>query len=621
MGSTVRLLLLTLLCFTTLWAAEGPTQEEIRESAAKAVALLQASCRKVAGMQTCFSCHHSGLPAIALQRARKRGIPVDEEAAREVALKAFASPDTENLVSLDLAIQGPLLIDPGAGGTGLTLMAGGAAGLKRSLVTAVHAARAADWQLEDGSWTTVDARPPSSHSLFTNTAVAARAIDLYLPKQLEAEKRLVLQRARGWLEKTRPRTTEDFTFRLFGLGWTGADSDKLREAAEQLLALQQDDGGWAQIRSRSTDAYATAEALVALRRAGHIPIDNPEWQRGLKYLVDHQEPDGSWLVETRQVSPAPISPPYFETGYPHGKHQFISATTASWAIMAFSHALPLVSAPAQPLPLPELNATGVEPWAETALFGTAEELRKLLDDGLDANSATPEGTTLLMAASMDPDKIALLTERGTDVNAKAKTGFTALHAAATHRGSARAVAALLEAGAEVEPGRDVMFNASPLSLAAYVGDRESTALLRAAGGDIDRPFLLIGKILVTPTLSAVFNAHTELVRDLIRSGADPNETDPEGMSYLSWAVVGNRPELVETLLDLGANINQVDKFGYTPALYAATIDHGDTQVLELLIERGADLTVASKDNHAALSNARRFGYPEIVALLEAATKP
>lgn len=194
MHSTAHRLLLTLFCATNLWG-QAPTQEEIRESAVKAVTLLQQSCRKVAGIQTCFSCHHSGLPSIALQRAREHGVPVDEVSAREVALKAFASPDTENLVSLDLAIQGPLLIDPGIG-TGLTLIAGGAAGLKPSLVTAVHAMRAANWQAEDGTWATVDARPPSSHSIFTNTAVAARAIDLYMPKQLEARKRLVVERAR-----------------------------------------------------------------------------------------------------------------------------------------------------------------------------------------------------------------------------------------------------------------------------------------------------------------------------------------------------------------------------------------------------------------------------------------
>ena len=86
-------------------------------------------------------------------------------------------------------------------------------------------------------------------------------------------------------ERSQPKTTEDSTFRLFGLKWTGADAGKLREAADQLLALLQADGGWAQIRSRSADVYATAEALVALHQAGGIRVDNPVWRRGVKYLM------------------------------------------------------------------------------------------------------------------------------------------------------------------------------------------------------------------------------------------------------------------------------------------------------------------------------------------------
>jgi ankyrin repeat protein len=103
-----------------------------------------------------------------------------------------------------------------------------------------------------------------------------------------------------------------------------------------------------------------------------------------------------------------------------------------------------------------------------------------------------------------------------------------------------------------------------------------------------------------------------------RGGFDPNELDDFGMFPLSWAVLENRLDLVQTLLDLGADVNSVDKFGYTPALYAATIDHGDTEILELLIEQGADLTVMSKEGHTAISNARKFNYPDVVRVLETA---
>lgn len=58
-------------------------------------------------------------------------------------------------------------------------------------------------------------------------------------------------------------------------------------------------------------------AFMAAVRAGSL---DSAYQRGVKYLLETQEPDGSWLVHKRAV---PINE-YFESGFPHGKFQFIS---------------------------------------------------------------------------------------------------------------------------------------------------------------------------------------------------------------------------------------------------------------------------------------------------------
>ena len=60
--------------------------------------------------------------------------------------------------------------------------------------------------------------------------------------------------------------------------------------------------------------------LVALHEAGDVRTGDPMYQRGVKYLLETQEPDGSWLVHKRAV---PLND-YFESGFPHGKFQFIS---------------------------------------------------------------------------------------------------------------------------------------------------------------------------------------------------------------------------------------------------------------------------------------------------------
>ena len=50
----------------------------------------------------------------------------------------------------------------------------------------------------------------------------------------------------------------------------------------------------------------------------------------MKYLLATQHADGSWYVRSR----APKFQPYFESGFPHGKDQFISAFATGWAAEA-----------------------------------------------------------------------------------------------------------------------------------------------------------------------------------------------------------------------------------------------------------------------------------------------
>ena len=88
----------------------------------------------------------------------------------------------------------------------------------------------------------------------------------------------------------------------------------------------------------STDAYATATALVALHEAGDLATTEAHYQKGLRYLLDKQLPDGSWLVTSRSK---PIQS-HYESGYPHGTNQFISISAAGWATTALTLALPPV---------------------------------------------------------------------------------------------------------------------------------------------------------------------------------------------------------------------------------------------------------------------------------------
>ena len=81
-----------------------------------------------------------------------------------------------------------------------------------------------------------------------------------------------------------------------------------------------------------SDAYATGEALYALNSAGKMPAADPVYAKGVKYLLNTQAADGSWHVKTRSI----WIQPYFESGFPYGHDQWISAAGTSWATMALS---------------------------------------------------------------------------------------------------------------------------------------------------------------------------------------------------------------------------------------------------------------------------------------------
>jgi squalene cyclase len=143
-----------------------------------------------------------------------------------------------------------------------------------------------------------------------------------------------VQRAAAWLARARPDSVEDHAFRLLGLTWTRASRSAIAKAATALMALQRADGGWSQLPTLASDAYATGQALTALVESGATKTTDRVYQNGVRFLLGTQLDDGSWYVRSRAV---PIQP-YFDSQFPHGTDQFISAAATNWATMALAHA-------------------------------------------------------------------------------------------------------------------------------------------------------------------------------------------------------------------------------------------------------------------------------------------
>jgi ankyrin repeat protein len=595
-------------------AGDAALPDRIRDAATRAITLFQASQKGWHSTQTCNSCHHQYQAALAFQSAREHGIPVDEKIAHADAVPTF------NYTELDRAVQYNWVIEP-AMDDAYRLVAADAAGIRPNLVTAIYARLLAARQDSDGSWSSFHQRPPSSYSFFTETALSLRAIQLYSYPSEKADAFVHVTRGRSWLASHQPRDTEARTYQLLGLWWAGADRSELKKLARALFAIQQPDGGWASLDGRESDAYSTSQVLVTLHDAGGVPISDPRWQRGIHYLLKKQAPDGSWHVVSRLHPPASVSPPYFETGYPYGHDQFLSALAADWAVMALARAL----GPGKRAELPELKEgepSLADPWAEAVLFGGVDQVKGLLDGGFDPNSATKAGTTALMMAAPNLAKMKLLMDRGANVNARAKTGYSALMVAAQYGESATpAMNLLLDHGAEVRVANGQqapMFHATPLFLAAYSGNTEILARLHEAGDALDEPMVLIGTSSATAIRGAVRLGNLAVARKLLDMGVPADEAEPSGVTLLDRAVLGNQVEIAQLLIARGANVNRADKIGFTPLLYAASIDFGDSGMIDLLLKAGAHADARTKDGLTALDLARNYQHTHLIASLEAA---
>jgi len=298
----------------------------------KSVALLQECGPKFYTQSGCIACHQQSVTSLAVAAARQHGLAVDEKTAREQVHVTVLFGKTFRERFMERGDQ-PMSSPPSVGYITLGLAA---ENYPPDETTDALLVEMAGRQQTDGSWMAFSHRPPLEYSRIASTALAIRAMQLYGPPGLKAQFGERSQRARQWLMANEAATNHDQAFRLLGLNWAGADKKQIEAQSDALLKSQRADGGWSQHPSMDSDAFATGLTLYALHVGGNLPSSQEACQRGVEYLLRTQLADGSWHVKTRSF---PFQT-YFESGFPHGHDQWISASATGFAAVALINALP-----------------------------------------------------------------------------------------------------------------------------------------------------------------------------------------------------------------------------------------------------------------------------------------
>lgn len=270
---------------------------------------------------------------------------------------------------------------------------------------------------------------------------------------------------------------------------------------------------------------------------------------------------------------------------------------------------------------------GFTPLLFAAQQNDQEAARMLLAAGAKVNDASPDTSPLLLASARGYQPLSmLLLDMGADPNAVDSNGYTALHYAASRRNMLDAVKGLLARGANpnariwkeaaegervpivgvpflqgkatrVMKGGTIPIGATPFWLATRASNINAMRVLASASAD---PRLATTETVFLEGSSGRrvnFIAHTTPLMHVAGIGRILGNWHDYNNEEMTFAL-----EAAKLLVELGADVNEANEYGYTPLHGAAYI--GADPIVQFLIDKGAKLDVMDKLGQTPLSIAR-----------------
>lgn len=120
----------------------------------------------------------------------------------------------------------------------------------------------------------------------------------------------------------------------------------------------------------------------------------------------------------------------------------------------------------------------------------------------------------------------------------------------------------------------------------------------------------------TPLINAAADNKIEMVKLLLQSGADINAQDYIGYTALHFAAQNNYLELAKLLIENNAEIDRQDINGNTPLSSAVFYSEGEGDMINLLLEHGADRNQDNNHGISPLKLARTIGNHNLLQFFE-----